>query len=679
MAEKQRDSTNDQKSDDRTEKIRRSHRFVGRGWALHNRDVQDFLAEPPRDLYDGALCDPPYGLGFMGHGWDKAVPPVEAWSQLLKACKPGAHLLAFGGPRTEHRLACNIEDAGWELRDKVYWVHGEGFPKGVNVGMALEKLGHDGADWFGYGTTLKPAVEPVVLAMKPRQGSFAKNVLKHGCGALNIDGCRVGTSGGTRRSYQAPYPRNEDGSEDRTDWARTGHSVELIDEGRWPANLILDEAAAELLDQQSGHSRSRRGTRRSANSNVGNGKTMGTFRSRYTAVEGYDDEGGASRLFYVAKASRSERAGNDHPTVKPLTLCEYLARLILPSQRETPRRLLVPFSGSGSEMIGGLRAGWEHVTGVEMDRHFCEVAVRRLSTQRQQVVRAEVANEDGAREQGAVERQVGVGGVNHDSQPLAPNAVYHGDCLDLIPKLPDGSINLVVTSPPYAEQRKGQYPGVAEGRYAEFTVGWMARLWAKLADDGSVMIVLDPHVRDGVVADYVLRTQLALREFGWKQRRPLIWHKPDGPPCGHKWWPRHCYEHILWFGKSRKPFCDPLRCGTPSDRVPAKGRSWAEAPNEVGEGVARISDVISVPVALNDKGIDHPARFPTPLAERLIQTCCPDQGAVLDPFCGSGSSLIAAQRLGRCYYGFDLVADYCRLARRRLAEEAGDERMQAAG
>lgn len=367
---------------------RRPHRFMGRGWALHHRDVQDFLDEPCPELYDGALCDPPYGLGFMGHDWDEAIPPVEVWSWLLKACKPGAHLLGFGGPRTAHRLACNIEEAGWVIRDTVYWVHGEGFAKPLNIGKALEKLGHEAGDWLGYGTGLKPAVEPITLAMKPIDGTFADNALTHGCGALNIEGSRVGVSGGTKRSHQAPYPRDENGAEDRTNWARSGHSVELIQKGRWPANLILDESAADRLDKQSGRTRSRHSNRRLANSNVGNGQTMGRFQSRYTGIEGYDDEGGASRFFYVAKASKKERAGNDHPTVKPLALCEYLARLILPPPRPSPRRLLVPFSGSGSEMLGGLRAGWDHVTGIETDRHFCDVAVGRLCVEHSQTAKA---------------------------------------------------------------------------------------------------------------------------------------------------------------------------------------------------------------------------------------------------------------------------------------------------
>jgi site-specific DNA-methyltransferase (adenine-specific) len=142
---------------------------------------------------------------------------------------------------------------------------------------------------------------------------------------------------------------------------------------------LLDEHAAERLDRQSGRSRSNRGCHRTANSNVGNGKTLQPFKNRESGVHGYDDEGGASRFFYVAKANRKERAGNDHPTVKPLRLCEYLARLILPAERTTPRRLIVPFSGSGSEMLGGLAAGWDHVTGIEWESKYVEIARRRLA------------------------------------------------------------------------------------------------------------------------------------------------------------------------------------------------------------------------------------------------------------------------------------------------------------
>lgn len=298
-----------------------------RRWTIHNGDVQQVLPTLSASLYDAVLSDPPCGLNFMGHGWDSTVPPISVWQGLLFACKPGAFLLAFGGTKTFHRLISNIEDAGWEIRDTLIWLYGEGQPKSAT-------------------TTLRPAWEPIVLAMKPMSQSFAVNALRFGCGRLNIDGCRIGPS--------------------------------TTSKGRFTANAILDEEAAEALDGQSGHSRSRRGKRRQVGSNIGNGKTLHAFRSRVDAVEGYDDEGGASRFFYVAKAGRKERKGNDHPTVKPLALCEYLARLILPPQRKTPRRLLVPFSGCGSEMLGALHAGWDRVTAVEWEPSYVETARRRL-------------------------------------------------------------------------------------------------------------------------------------------------------------------------------------------------------------------------------------------------------------------------------------------------------------
>jgi len=316
-------------------------RILMKRWTLQRGDVQKHIPCYDDDNFDGAFCDPPYGFGFMGKSWDKSVPSTEVWAELWRACKPGASLLAFGGPRTIHRLACNIEDAGWQIRDKVYWLHGQGFPKSHDIGKALEKRGHESRGWEGYGTALKPAAEEVVWAMKPIEGSFAKNVQHYGCGGLNINGSRIGDTGGTKRSHQALYPRNPDGSEDRSNPWRTGHSVEKLDQGRWPTNVILDEKSAVQLDQ---HERS-----------------------------------GPSRFFFVSKPSRKEKLNNNHPTVKPLAICEHLARLILPPKRETPRQLIVPFSGSGSEMLGGLMAGWDHVTGIEMDDHFCDIAKQRLS------------------------------------------------------------------------------------------------------------------------------------------------------------------------------------------------------------------------------------------------------------------------------------------------------------
>lgn len=299
-----------------------------RRWTIHQGDVQHVLPTLSSCLFDGAITDAPYGLNFMGHGWDSEVPPVSIWQQLLRRCKPGAPLLAFGGTKTFHRLISNIEEAGWLIRDTICWLYGEGQPKSAT-------------------TTLRPAWEPIVLAMKPKRGSFVENVLRFGCGQLNIKGCRIGHSPSSR--------------------------------GRFPANVILDEWAAQKLDRQTPHSRSRRGLRRHADTSIGNGKTLHTFRSSVDVIAGYDDGGGPSRFFYVAKARGKERRSNNHPTVKPLALCEYLARLILPPQRKSPRRLIVPFSGSGSEMLGALMAGWEHVTGIECEPRYVEIARQRLA------------------------------------------------------------------------------------------------------------------------------------------------------------------------------------------------------------------------------------------------------------------------------------------------------------
>lgn len=389
-----------------------------RKWHVEKGDVLKTLRKMEDNTFDAALGDPPYGLKFMAHSWDKAVPSAEVWQEVLRVCKPGSPLLSFGGTRTYHRLTCHIEDAGWEIRDCLMWLYGEGFPKPHDISKAIDKkLGgkrevlaekrnpHRGVkadhlygfsspdkpveitaaatrqakQWEGYSNLLKPGWEPIVLAMKPRDGTFANNVLTWGCGGLNIDGCRVGTNGGTKRSHQAEYPRDANGKEDRSNWARTRHSVDPIDKGRWPANVILDPDAGKMLDHQSGVGKSRRSKRRDYDSNVGNGNTLNSFKSRIEGSGGYDDEGGASRFFYCAKASGKERRGNDHATVKPLKLCEHLGTLILPPKGTKVRRLLVPYAGSGSEMIGALLAGWDYVLGIEIDAKFAATARRRLA------------------------------------------------------------------------------------------------------------------------------------------------------------------------------------------------------------------------------------------------------------------------------------------------------------
>lgn len=255
--------------------------------------------------------------------------------------------------------------------------------------------------------------------------------------------------------------------------------------------------------------------------------------------------------------------------------------------------------------------------------------------------------------------------------------VVHGDCMKLIPTLDDGSVNLTVTSPPYAEQRKGHYRGVSENDYPEWTVKWMGLLWDKLADDGSALIVIRPNIKKGVLADYVLRTRLALREDGWTECDELVWLKPDAPPLGSNRRPRRTWESVLWFAKGGSPYVNLTACGRESNRVgfvgslrfgvggnsPVRGGQRGDVVN----GVSRCSDVFVAAVGGNEKGLDHPAMFPKSLAEQLILTFSREGDLVCDPFCGAGSTLSAARSHSRDYRGFDSALKYVRMAQKRLA------------
>jgi site-specific DNA-methyltransferase (adenine-specific) len=336
----------------------------------------------------------------MGKEWDHGVPSVVVWREALRVLKPGAHLLAFGGTRTFHRLTCAIEDAGFEIRDCISWLHGQGFPKSHSF---------KADDFDGFGTALKPAWEPCIVAMRPMEGTFAQNALEHGVAGLNIDAGRIGMNGEenpsiARRAAAARTgwaPCGGDGFKDRTSVER--YTEEHLGEalGRWPANLILDAEAGVMLDAQSG-------TRKSGAMNV-ESRTMGYHGGASGAAWNRESSsGGASRFFYCPKASREERnAGlatfrpkmlrglnwsprddgevkdrtfhqNAHPCVKPVDLCRYLASLLLPPLRTTPRRILVPYSGSGSEMIGALLAGWDEAVGIEDEIDYCTIAEGRL-------------------------------------------------------------------------------------------------------------------------------------------------------------------------------------------------------------------------------------------------------------------------------------------------------------
>ncbi len=349
-------------------------------YSLHPGDVLDVLRQFPNNCFDGCFGDPPYELGFMNKAWDSsriAFSP-EVWGEVYRVLIPGAHLLAFGGSRTFHRLTCAIEDAGFEIRDHLMWVHGQGFPKSKSL--------------------LKPAYEPIVLARK--QGPLLPlNIDRSRIGSDAIESGRIGRKGAVAsrvgnwgfKSQSAGEPgRSNDGRE-----ICAGEKQGFVVKGRWPANLALDTIAAALLDAQSGNRRAGREVRAKAGKK--SNSVFGTFNNR-TEFPGYHDEGGASRFFYVAKASARERDSgmcpqaqpshmvendsqrsadtrNNHPCVKPIDLTRWLAGMILPPRNG---RLLVPFAGTGSEMIGAILAGWNEVTGIELEQQWVNIAADRL-------------------------------------------------------------------------------------------------------------------------------------------------------------------------------------------------------------------------------------------------------------------------------------------------------------
>jgi site-specific DNA-methyltransferase (adenine-specific) len=400
----------------------------------------DILPELQSNSVDSIVCDPPYELGFMGKSWDNSgiAYSVELWRECLRVLKPGGHLLAFGGTRTWHRLAVAIEDAGFEIRDNIAWLYGSGFPKSHNISKAIDKM--QGAEreirleprqgggvqkgeffqggftqipgfkrvsdavtdeakaWDGWGTALKPAHEPIVVARKPVEGTVAENVLKFGTGGINIDGTRIGTE--TISVHNAPKGSFAGGEPER------GSDTESYREhqGRWPANIILDETTAELLDEQTegkitqGHW---------ANTKVTGFGDFGGGKSEYFGAGRKAEEkgGGASRFFYVAKASKRDRnegleelpeqiltgrdAGQDerqvpyktrsnpvkntHPTVKPTALMQYLIRLVTPDNG----LVLDPFCGSGSTGKAAILENKRFI-GIELTPEYLPIIEGRL-------------------------------------------------------------------------------------------------------------------------------------------------------------------------------------------------------------------------------------------------------------------------------------------------------------
>lgn len=386
---------------------------------LYVGDCLDVLAAMDGSSVDAVVTDPPYGLAFMGREWDKPSSlHHQQWAaECLRVLKPGGHLLAFGGSRTYHRLAAGVEDAGFEVRDQLQWLYGSGFPKSLDVGKAIdaaagaerevvgrkadpryaspsgtssgvpmgnldardngaglyETAGNvtapatpDAQRWDGWGTALKPAHEPVVMARKTLAGTVASNVLTWATGAVNIDGCRVGTGG--HLAWSRPRDMGYHGGTDN------GGEATEAELGRWPANVVVDEDTAAMLDQQSGETVGGKwGTQGSPTHPGMFGTIGGGDRSSSEAFVG--DQGGASRFFYVAKASRAERdASNHHPTVKPVALMRWLIRLVTP-----PDGLVVdPFAGSGTTGVAAIIESKRCVL-IERESEYGDIVVRRLS------------------------------------------------------------------------------------------------------------------------------------------------------------------------------------------------------------------------------------------------------------------------------------------------------------
>jgi DNA modification methylase len=422
---------------------------------LHGNNL-DILPTLPDNSVDSIVTDPPYELGFMGKKWDSSgiAYSVELWQQCLRVLKPGGHLLSFGGTRTWHRVAVGIEDAGFEIRDSIAWLYSTGFPKSLDVSKAIDKqagaerevLGRnpnsreqagkentlyesgtvgktayetapstpEAQQWQGWGTALKPAFEPIVVARKPIEGTVANNVLKWGTGGLNIDGSRITAS--DQEQLEKYWDRNQSDSQEGTVKVAGQKDIDLRSykptAGRWPANIILDPYTAELLDEQSG-------TLKPATSRT-KAKSRGLFGAGLDETTIYPDTGGASRFFYVAKASKRDRnegldellettaadmvdrepdsagmnspravagrtsgAKNFHPTVKPTTLMEYLIKLVTPPGGV----VLDPFTGSGSTGKAAILQGFDFI-GIEMTEEYLPIIEGRLKHAEQLVAEA---------------------------------------------------------------------------------------------------------------------------------------------------------------------------------------------------------------------------------------------------------------------------------------------------
>ena len=368
---------------------------------LINADCIEAMKEMPDNSIDSIVTDPPYELGFMGKSWDSTgiAFNVAVWSEALRVLKPGGHLIAFSGSRTYHRMAVAIEDAGFEIRDQIMWVYGSGFPKSMNIEKAINKIdgveflekpasgvgfmnaeGAGGynttihqleqvgdsseraAQWQGWGTALKPAHEPMVLARKPVVGTVANNVLTYGVGGLNIDASRVGSE-----SREVTIVENGFGSNFMDDnWQPSGESYAKTVQGRWPANFIHDgsDELNDLLGEPARFFYCAKTSKRDRNEGLDGFEAKRDHDGRAEGKVGGDNP---------RNRTNAEKL-NHHPTVKPTTLMQYLVRLVTP-QGGT---VLDPFMGSGSTGKGCVYEGFDFV-GIEQSVEYIEIAQARIN------------------------------------------------------------------------------------------------------------------------------------------------------------------------------------------------------------------------------------------------------------------------------------------------------------
>ena len=379
------------------------------GFSIYCGTACDVLSRFSDSSIDAVVTDPPYGLQFMGKKWDYKVPSVETWREVLRVLKPGGHLLSFSSTRTQHRACVNIEDAGFEIRDMIAWVYGSGFPKSHDVGKAIDKeagveretigskvvscgtgeaFGKSAGvsmaahrktvvsitaptsaaarQWDGWGTALKPAMEPICVARKPFKGAVAANVLEHGTGAINVDGCRVP---GIKPQVTQGINSNPS-SFNVTRARRTSGSPDV---GRWPSNLIHD-GSEEVLALFPVNATISAGTRGQGGTIYGGGRGYTAGFTETGQSVGFGDIGSAARFFYCAKASKKDRGkGNSHPTVKPTRLMRYLCRLVTPPGGV----ILDPFVGSGSTGKAALIENFCFV-GIDYDEDAVSLSRARL-------------------------------------------------------------------------------------------------------------------------------------------------------------------------------------------------------------------------------------------------------------------------------------------------------------